>query len=89
VRGDSCANPIILFLHGGPGNPLSADSDAVYGAWAKGFTLAQWDQRGSGMTYGLSPPGPDATLTIKQLSNDGAELATYLVHRFGKQKVIL
>src|SRR5690606_26034885 len=45
VKGDSCANPIILFLHGGPGNPLSPYSDEVYGAWAKDFTLVQWDQR--------------------------------------------
>jgi pimeloyl-ACP methyl ester carboxylesterase len=89
VRGDSCANPIVLFLHGGPGNPLSAYSDAIYGVWAKDFTLVQWDQRGSGMTYGRSPPESDATLTIEQLSNDGAELASYLAHRFGKQKVIL
>lgn len=89
VNGDSCANPIILFLHGGPGNPLSAYSNAVYGAWAKDFTLVQWDQRGSGMTYGRSPPGSDTMLTVTQLSNDGAELATYLAHRFGKQKVIL
>ncbi len=89
VKGDSCANPIILFLSGGPGNPLSPYSDAVFGAWSKDFTLVQWDQRGAGMTYGHSPPGPDSTLTIKQMSDDGAELAVYLAHRFGKKKVIL
>ena len=89
VKGDSCANPIILFLHGGPGNPLSAYADAVYGAWAKDFTLVQWDQRGAGMTYGRSRPDPDESLTIKQLSNDGTELAAYLMQRFGKKKVIL
>lgn len=89
VKGDSCANPIILFLSGGPGNPLSPYSDAVFGTWTKDFTLVQWDQRGAGMTYGRSPPAPDATLTIKQMSDDGAELAAYLAHRFGKKKVIL
>jgi pimeloyl-ACP methyl ester carboxylesterase len=89
VKGDSCANPVILFIHGGPGNPLSPYSDAVYGAWAKDFTLVQWDQRGSGMTYGRSTPAPDATLTIKQMSDDGAELAAYLARRFGQKKVIL
>lgn len=89
VKGDSCANPIILFLHGGPGNPLSAYSDDVYGAWTDSFTLVQWDQRGSGMTYGRSPPESGATLTIKQLADDGAELAAYLAGRFDKPKVIL
>ena len=89
VKGDSCANPVILFLSGGPGNPLSPYSDAVFGAWTKDFTLVQWDQRGAGMTYGRSPPAPDAALSIKQMSDDGAELAAYLAHRFGKEKVIL
>lgn len=89
VKGDSCANPVILFLSGGPGNPLSPYADAVFGAWTKDFTLVQWDQRGAGMTYGRSPPAPDAALSIKQMSDDGAELATYLAHRFGKEKVIL
>jgi len=89
IKGDRCANPIVLFLHGGPGNPLSAYSDALYGAWAKDFTLVQWDQRGSGMTYGRNPPGPGETLTIKQMSDDGAELAAYLAERFNKDKVIL
>jgi len=89
VKGDSCASPVLLFLSGGPGNPLSPLSDSMYGAWARDFILVQWDQRGAGMTYGRSPPAEDAPLTIRQMSDDGAELAAYLAHRFGKQKVIL
>ena len=89
VKGDSCANPIILFISGGPGNPLSPYSDAIYGAWSKDFTLVQWDQRGAGMTYGRNPPAADAVLTLTQMRDDGNELATYLAHRYGKQKVIL
>ncbi len=89
VKGDSCANPIILFLHGGPGNPLSPYSDELYGAWVRDFTLVQWDQRGSGMTYGRNPQEPGEPITIAQMSSDGIELAAYLVDRFGKDKVIL
>ena len=89
VKGDRCANPVLLFISGGPGNPLSPYSDAVYGAWARDFTLVQWDQRGAGMTYGRSPPAEDAVLTIQQMRDDGIELAAYLAHRFGKRKVIL
>ena len=89
VKGDSCANPIILFISGGPGNPLSPYSDAVYGAWSKDFTLVQWDQRGAGMTYGRSPPAAGAVLTLRQMSDDGNELAAYLARRYNKKKVIL
>jgi pimeloyl-ACP methyl ester carboxylesterase len=89
VKGDSCANPVILFISGGPGNPLSPYSDALYGAWAKDFTIVQWDQRGAGMTYGRNPPPADTMLTLKQMSDDGTELAAYLARRYGKKKVIL
>ncbi|MES2759652.1 MAG: alpha/beta hydrolase [Pseudomonadota bacterium] len=89
VKGDSCANPVILFVHGGPGNPLSPYSDQLFGAWSKQFTIVQWDQRGAGMTYGRSTPAEDSRLTIKQMSDDGAEVARYLAQRFGKKKVIL
>ncbi len=89
VKGDSCANPIILFISGGPGNPLSPYSDALYGAWRKDFTLVQWDQRGAGMTYGRNPPAEDSMLTLEQMRDDGVQLAAYLTHRYGKQKVIL
>ena len=89
VKGDSCANPIVFFISGGPGNPLSPYSDAIYGAWTKDVTVVQWDQRGAGMTYGRSPPAEDSALTLQQMSDDGTELAAYLAHRYGKQKVIL
>jgi pimeloyl-ACP methyl ester carboxylesterase len=89
VRGDSCANPVILVIHGGPGNPLSPYADQMFGPWAKEFTIVQWDQRGAGMTYGRSTPPEDSRLTIKQMSDDGAEVARHVAQRFGKKKVIL
>jgi pimeloyl-ACP methyl ester carboxylesterase len=89
VKGERCANPIILFVSGGPGNPLSPFADALFGAWAKDFTLVQWDQRGAGMSHGRKPPAADAKLTIEQMRDDGLELAAYLTQRFGKKKLIL
>lgn len=89
VKGDDCANPLILFVHGGPGNPLSPYSDALYGAWAKQFTLVHWDQRGAGMTYGKNKPAEDVKLTIAQLRDDGNQLAAWLSAKYGKRKVIV
>jgi pimeloyl-ACP methyl ester carboxylesterase len=89
VKGDRCANPVILFVHGGPGNPMSLFSDAIYGGWAADYTIVQWDQRGSGMTYGKNRPSDDTPLTIEQISDDGIELARYLTQHLGKRKVIL
>ena len=89
IRGDSCANPVILFLHGGPGNTLSPYADAIFGAWEKTFTLVQWDQRGAGRTYGRSTPPAESTLTIERMTEDGIQLATYLTRHLGKRKIIL
>jgi pimeloyl-ACP methyl ester carboxylesterase len=89
AKGDSCANPVLLFISGGPGNPLSGLSDSIYGAGERDFIVVQWDQRGSGMTYGRSPPAEGEKLTIDRMAKDGNELAANLAKRYGKRKVIL
>src|ERR1700679_2295558 len=44
IKGDDRNNPVLLFLHGGPGDALSPLADAMYAGWEKDFTLVQWDQ---------------------------------------------
>ena len=89
IKGDICANPVILFLHGGPGNPLSPYSAALYGAWEKDFTIVQWDQRGAGRTFGRNRAAAEADLSVPRMTQDGIEVAEYLVRRLGKRKLIL
>ena len=89
VEGQDCANPVVLIVHGGPGNPNTPFAHALFGDWAKRFTIVQWDQRGSGKTYGANKPGEDEPLTMDQLKADGVEMARYATQRFGKRKVIL
>lgn len=89
IKGASCANPVVLFLHGGPGNTMSPYASAVYGAWEKEFTLVQWDQRGAGKTFGRNPGSAESRLTIEQMTRDGTELASYLAKHLGKKKVVL
>jgi len=89
IKGSNCANPVILVVHGGPGNPLSQYSDVIYGPWTSDFTIVQWDQRGSGMTFGRSRPAPDTPLTIDRLTGDGVEVAAYVTRHLAKKQVIL
>ncbi|ESQ73671.1 alpha/beta fold hydrolase [Asticcacaulis sp. AC402] len=89
IKGDRCDNPIVLIVHGGPGNPMSPFSDAIYGGWETDYTVVQWDQRGAGMTWGKNRPSEDTPLTIAQMRDDGIEVARYLTQRVGKRKVIL
>ncbi len=39
IRGNNCQYPIILFLHGGPANPLSPYANAIFNGWEQQFTL--------------------------------------------------
>lgn len=87
ISGDRCDNPVILFIHGGPGNPLSPFADNLYADWEKDFTLVQWDQRGAGLTFGANPE--PAGLTIAGMTQDGVEVAAWLTEQLGQKKVIL
>jgi len=85
-----------LFLHGGPGSPLSPYSDNLYKDWEEDFIIVQWDQRGAGKTFGHNAPEeltPDFLkanpLTLEQMTDDGIELSEYLLKHLGKQKIIL
>ncbi|RLM49967.1 hypothetical protein DVK02_17570, partial [Halobellus sp. Atlit-31R] len=71
LKGEDCRNPVLLIVHGGPGNPLSPYLDGLYAGWEKHFTLATWDQRGAGRTYTRNPVDPETTeqlLSIGQLA---------------------
>jgi pimeloyl-ACP methyl ester carboxylesterase len=89
VHGSDDANPAVLVLHGGPGDALSPYADSLFKGWDKDFTLAEWDQRGAGRTYGKSGPSIEPTMTMERMTQDGIEVAQYLTRHLGKQKVIL
>jgi pimeloyl-ACP methyl ester carboxylesterase len=96
IKGDK-TKPIILFLHGGPGSPLSPYSEVLYKEWEKDFIIVQWDQRGTGKTYGRNAPEEELTpeflksnlLLLEQMTKDGLDLSEYLLKHLAKQKLIL
>jgi pimeloyl-ACP methyl ester carboxylesterase len=87
IRGDDRHNPVLLVVHGGPGEaqwPVAAH----YKPWERTFTVVQWDQRGAGHTYGrYGKQTPDVTLD--RIAKDGNELADYLRRLLGKKKIIV
>jgi pimeloyl-ACP methyl ester carboxylesterase len=87
IRGENRANPVLLVVHGGPGEAQWPQAE-VYRPWEKTFTLVQWDQRGAGHTFGrYGTNTPDVTL--ERISKDGVELAEYLCRDLGKKKIIV
>jgi pimeloyl-ACP methyl ester carboxylesterase len=89
IRGEDRRNPVLLFLHGGPGDTTNPWGYAAFRSWLKAFTVVQWDQRGAGRTLGKSGPSVAATLTIDRMTQDGIELAEMLRRTLQKDKIIL
>jgi pimeloyl-ACP methyl ester carboxylesterase len=89
ISGIRCGNPVVLILHGGPGNTMSPFASNIYSAWEKEFTLVQWDQRGAGRTFGRNPGTAESELSIERMTQDGIDLAAYLVRYLNTKKIIL
>lgn len=87
VRGEDISNPVLLFLHGGPGTPVMPVARHYGGKLEQHFVVAHWDQRGSGKSY--SPSVPVESLTIEQFVSDAHELAKLLTERFPAPKIYL
>ena len=85
IIGDDGSNPILLFLHGGPGVPDRAgvvrNKDLQ-----QDFTLVAWDQRGTGGSYwGVKKD----SLTVDRLVEDARELCETLCAMLGQEKLFL
>lgn len=89
IRGEDRNNPVLLFLHGGPGDVTNPWSFILFAPWEKQFTLVQWDERGAGRTLRKNGPGIAPTITVDRMVQDGIELAEYLRKHLYKEKIIL
>jgi pimeloyl-ACP methyl ester carboxylesterase len=89
IRGEDRDNPVILFLHGGPGDATNPWGYLAFRLWLKYFTVVQWDQRGAGRTLHKSGREIAPTITVKRMTQDGIELTEYLRKSLQKDKLIL
>lgn len=86
IQGQDRANPVILYLHGGPGEAQSPFLDQ-FKPWTRDFTVVNWDQRGAGKTYEKNGGMP--AFNLDRVVNDAIELAEYVRRKLGKQKLVL
>jgi pimeloyl-ACP methyl ester carboxylesterase len=85
IRGDDRANPVLLFVHGGPGSTISPVS-SVLRPWEKFFTVVMWDQRDAGKTFVRNGP---VMMSLDRVAQDGIELSDFLRRHLGKRKIIV
>lgn len=90
IRGQNKANPVIVFVHGGPGTPNMPMTWAYQAPWEDFFTVVQWDQRGVGKNARTTNRDSlSATMSGERLVKDAEEMVAWVRKRLGKDKVVL
>src|ERR1700731_2383366 len=90
IRGTDKRNPVLLFIHGGPGYVSIPMSWWFSRGWEEYFTVVQWDQRGAGKTYLINDPKSVApTLTLERMVADTEEMISWVRKDLGKQKIFV
>ena len=79
------SNPVLLFLHGGPGMPEYFLTEQYPTGLEDHFTVVWWDQRGAGLSF----TNDMSSVTIDQIIDDTLAVTNYLRGRFGKEKIYL
>lgn len=88
IRGRNVANPVLLYLHGGPGtSELGMLRQHNMPTLEQHFTVVVWDQRGAGMSYAAR--NPESGMTVEQFIADTHELTLLLCQRFHQSKIYL
>lgn len=87
IRGVDRSNPVLLWLHGGPG----AAHMPVSRGWAteleEHFVVVHWDQRGAGKS---NPRDFDeSTMTLDRYVQDVHEITSWLRQRLGQDRIYL
>ena len=90
VRGQDKANPMILFVHGGPASPAMPSLWQFQRPLEEYFTVVHWDQRGAGKSFNETDPASISdSIRISRYVDDAIEVAEHLRQRYGKDKLIL
>ncbi len=87
IRAKNTKNPILLYLHGGPGTPVMPLFRHFQAPLEDYFNVVQWEQRGAGKSFSWHIP--KESMTIEQFISDLHELILLLCKLFNKEKIYL
>lgn len=87
IRGESAANPLLIWLHGGPGFPEMSLFRCFNAPLERDFTVVYWEQRGTDKSFDRRIP--KSSMTVEQFLTDLDELVDAMRKRFGKDRVTI
>ena len=87
LQGRDISKPLLLFLHGGPGNSVMHYAHKFTNRLQEHFVVVQWDQREVGKTLALNK-SPDP-LSVAQFEADTHALIDTLLNLFDRPKLYL
>ncbi len=87
IQSTDLANPVLLFLHGGPGMPEFFLNSTHPAGLEQDFTVVWWEQRGAGLSF--NPEIAPNSMTLAQMIADTIAVTHHLLTRFGKDKIFL
>ena len=86
IYGQNKNNPVLLYLHGGPGASTSLYDYAFTRKWSDVYTVVTWDQRGCGKSYDKSH---SETITADIMMQDGKAMTEFLRDYLQVEKITL
>jgi len=89
IYGKDINNPVILYLHGGPGSPTSYIDYKFLRKWSDIYTVVSWDQRNVGLSSNDDEDQNNIPYTKELLMTDGIEMTKYLLKYLKKDKLVL
>jgi pimeloyl-ACP methyl ester carboxylesterase len=87
IRSEDAANPMVLFVHGGPGTSQLTLMRKNTQLLERYCTAVNWDQRRTAKSFAAGRD--DASMTMGQFVDDIIDLSSYLAKRFDKKKIVL
>lgn len=87
IRGKDKSNPLLLFLHGGPGASATALLRKFNSELEDHFTVVYWDQRNAGKSY--SKKTSKEEIRVTKYVEDVDTLVSYLKNKFKVYKIFL
>jgi pimeloyl-ACP methyl ester carboxylesterase len=87
IQGESPGKPVLLFVHGGPGMPEYWLTRRYPFRLHELFTVAWWEQLGSGLSYERGIPRE--AMTSERFVSDTLAVSNHLRHRSGQARIYL